>query len=88
MILLDNVRGKELMGKIVVSDETGRKFGVVGDVSFITESGELMNVVLVDPTKYVSELNLQEDEHGRFLIPFSAVKAVGEFVIISEKDIV
>jgi len=85
---LDNVKGKELMGKILVSDETGRKFGVVGDVSFITESGELMNVVLVDPTKYVGELNVQEDDRGRFLIPFSAVKAVGEFVIVSEKDIV
>lgn len=85
---MENVKGKELMGKIVVSDETGRKFGVVGDVSFITESGELMNVVLMDPTKYVGELNIQEDERGRFLIPFSAVKAVGEFVIISEKDII
>ena len=85
---MDNVKGKELMGKILVSDETGRKFGVVGDVSFITESGELMNVVLVDPTKYVGELNVQEDERGRFLVPFSAVKAVGEFVIVSEKDIV
>jgi sporulation protein YlmC with PRC-barrel domain len=88
VIILENVKGKELMGKILVSDETGRKFGVVGDVSFITESGELMNVVLVDPTKYVGELNIQEDERGRFLVPFSAVKAVGEFVIVSEKDIV
>lgn len=85
---MENVKGKELMGKILVSDETGRKFGVVGDVSFITESGELMNVVLVDPTKYVGELNIQEDERGRFLVPFSAVKAVGEFVIVSEKDII
>ena len=76
------------MGKIVVSDESGRKFGVVGDVSFITESGELMNLVLVEPTKHVSEVNIQEDERGRYLVPFSAVKAVGEFVIVSEKDII
>ncbi len=85
---MDNVRGKDLMGKIVVSDESGRKFGVVGDVSFITESGELMNLVLVEPTKHVSEVNIQEDERGRYLVPFSAVKAVGEFVIVSEKDII
>ena len=88
MICLDNVQGKELIGKILVSDETGKKFGTVGDVSFITESGELMNVVLVDPTKYVAELNVQEDERGRYLVPFSAVKAVGEFIIVSEKDII
>ena len=88
VICLDNVQGKERIGKILVSDETGKKFGVVGDVSFITESGELMNIVLVDPTKYVAELNVQEDERGRYLVPFSAVKAVGEFIIISEKDII
>jgi len=84
---VEDVRGKEIMGKIVVSDESGKKFGAVGDISFITESGELLNMILVNPTKHVTEVNLQEDEKGRYLIPFSAIKAVGEFVIVSEKDI-
>ncbi|MCD6367953.1 MAG: PRC-barrel domain-containing protein [Candidatus Aenigmarchaeota archaeon] len=85
---MEDVKGKEIIGKIVVSDETGKKFGVVGDLSFITESGELLNMILVNPTKHASEMNLQEDEKGRFLIPFSAIKAVGEFVIVSEKDLI
>lgn len=84
---MEDVKGKEIMGKIVVSDESGKKFGSVGDISFITESGELLNMILVNPTKHVTEVNLQEDEKGRYLIPFSAIKAVGEFVIVSEKDI-
>ena len=78
---------KLLIGKVIVSEE-GRKFGVVGDVNFITESGELMNMVVAEPSRQVSELNLSEDTDGRLLIPFSAVKSVGDFVIISEKDIV
>jgi sporulation protein YlmC with PRC-barrel domain len=82
------VKAKELIGKTIVSEESGRKFGVVGDVNFITESGELMNVVLAEPTKQSAELKLSEDEKGRLLIPFSAVKSVGDFIIISEKDIV
>ncbi len=82
------VKAKELIGKTIVSEESGRKFGIVGDVNFITESGELMNVVLAEPTKQSSELKLSEDEKGRLLIPFSAVKSVGDFIIISEKDIV
>jgi sporulation protein YlmC with PRC-barrel domain len=82
------VKAKELLGKTIVSEESGRKFGVVGDVNFITESGELMNIVLAEPTKQASELKLSEDEKGRLLIPFSAVKSVGDFIIISEKDIV
>ena len=84
----DKVRGKDIVGKIVVSEETGRKFGVIGDVNFITESGELMNLVIVEPTKQASEMQLSEDDKGRLLIPFSAVKSVGDFVIVSEKDIV
>ena len=82
------VRGKDLIGKVVVSEETGRKFGVVGDIKFITESGELMNIVVVEPTKHSSDLQITQDEKGRVLIPFSAVKSVGDFVIIAEKDIV
>lgn len=84
----DRVRSKKLVGKILVSEETGKKFGVVGDLDFIVESGELINIVLIEPTKHTNELNLQEDDKGRVLVPFSAVKSVGDFVIVSEKDIV
>ncbi|MCD6477030.1 MAG: PRC-barrel domain-containing protein [Candidatus Aenigmarchaeota archaeon] len=84
----EKVRAKDVLGKTIVSEETGRKFGIVGDINFITESGEMMNIIVADPTKQASELQLSEDEKGRLLIPFSAVKAVGEFVIVSEKDIV
>jgi sporulation protein YlmC with PRC-barrel domain len=82
------VKAKELIGKTIVSEESGRKFGVVGDVNFITESGELMNIVLAEPTRQTAELKLSEDEKGRLLVPFSAVKSVGDFIIISEKDVV
>lgn len=82
------VKAKELIGKTIVSEESGRKFGIVGDVNFITESGELMNIVLAEQTRQSSELKLSEDEKGRLLIPFSAVKSVGDFIIISEKDVI
>lgn len=85
---MEKVRGKELIGKVIVSEESGRRFGVVGDVSFIAESGELMNVVLAEPTKHARDIELTEDDKGRVLIPFSAVKSVGDFVIVAEKDIV
>jgi len=81
-------RGRDLLGKVIVSEETGRKFGVVGDLNFISESGELLNLVLVEPTKHISDLNLEKDDNNRLLIPFSCVKSVGDFVIISEKEIV
>jgi sporulation protein YlmC with PRC-barrel domain len=81
-------RGKELIGKVIVSEETGRKFGVVGDMNFVSESGELMSLVLVEPTKNINDLNLEKDDNNRLMVPFSAVKSVGDFVIISEKEII
>jgi len=81
-------RGRDLIGKVIVSEETGRKFGVVGDMNFVSESGELLNLVLVEPTKHIGDLTLEKDEQSRLLVPFSSVKSVGDFVIISEKEIV
>jgi len=84
----ERVKSKKLIGKILISEETGKKFGVIGDIDYVTESGELINLVLVEPTAHTSTLNLQEDDKKRLLVPFSAVKSVGDFVIVSEKDIV
>lgn len=80
-------RGRDLLGKVIVSEETGRKFGVIGDINFVAESGELLNLVLVEPTKHIGDLSLEKDDNNRMLVPFSSVKSVGDFVIISEKEI-
>ena len=80
-------RGRDLLGKVIVSEETGRKFGVIGDINFVSESGELLNLVLVEPTKHIGDLSLEKDDNSRLLVPFSSVKSVGDFVIISEKEI-
>ena len=80
-------RSREIIGKVVISEETGRKFGVVGDLKFVSESGELLSLVLSEPTKHTQNLTLERDEENRMLVPFSTVKSVGDFVIISEKEI-
>jgi len=81
-------RAKNLIGKTIVSEETGRRFGIVGDINFIPESGELLSLVLIEPTKYTGEINIERDDSGRMVIPFSSVRSVGDFVIVSEKEIV
>ena len=84
----ERVRSKNLIGKVLISEETGKKFGVIGDIDFITESGELINLAIVDTTSHIANMNLQQDDKNRLRVPFSAVKSVGDFVIVSEKDIV
>lgn len=81
-------KGRDVIGKVIVSEETGRKFGAVGDMSFVSESGELLNLVLVEPTKHIGDLALERDSQNRLLVPFSSVKSVGDFVIVSEKEII
>lgn len=82
------VRAADIVGKTIISEETGRKFGTVSNIDFITESGELLNLVVENPSKHLSDLSLKEDEKGRTLIPFNSVKSVGDFVIISENELI
>jgi sporulation protein YlmC with PRC-barrel domain len=78
---------KKLIGKTVVS-KTGKRFGEVGDIIFETRTGELIHLVLVNPTPYTQKLELEKDQSGNILIPFSAVIAIGDFMVIAEEDIV
>ena len=78
---------KQLLGKTVVS-KTGKRFGDVGNIIFETKSGELIHVVLDNPTSYTQKLELEKDKSGNILIPFSAVIAVGDFLVVAEEDII
>ena len=81
------MRTSELKGKIIISDETGRAFGKVSDLSYIGDTGEFINIIIGEKTKIAEEIKLREDKNKRMLIPFSAIKSVGDFVIVSEKEI-
>lgn len=78
---------KQLIGKTVVS-KTGKRFGEVGDMIFETRSGELIHIVLTNVTPYCEKLELEKDKENKTLIPFSAVIAMGDFLVISEEDII
>ena len=78
---------KDLIGKTVVS-KTGKRFGEVGDIIFEVRSGELIHLVLKNPTAYTEKLELEKDKENHILIPFSAVIAIGDYMVVSEEDIV
>ncbi|MBR9690501.1 hypothetical protein GOV08_02340 [Candidatus Woesearchaeota archaeon] len=83
----DKKFSKQLVGKIIVS-KTGKKFGEVGDIIFEAKTGELIHMVLINPTSYTDKLELEKDKKGQILIPFSAVIAIGDFMVIAEEDII
>ncbi len=82
------IRAVDIVGKQIISEETGRKFGIVNNVDFITESGELLNLIVDQSTKHLLDMNLKTDDKGRVLIPFTAVKSIGDFVIVSENELI
>jgi sporulation protein YlmC with PRC-barrel domain len=78
---------RQLLGKTVVS-KSGKKFGEVGDIIFETSSGELIHLVLKNPTIYTEKMELEKNKNGEILIPFSAVIAIGDFLVVAEEDII
>lgn len=76
-----------ILGKMVVTKE-GKRLGFVKDITFETKSGELINLVLKDSTPYTKSLNLETTPSNDLLVPYSAIIAIGDFVIISEEDLI
>ena len=83
----DKKFSKQLIGRTVVS-KTGKRFGEVGDIIFETRSGELIHLILKNPTSYAEKLELEKDKQNNILIPFSAVIAIGDFLVVAEEDII
>lgn len=76
-----------IVGKLIVTKE-GKRLGFVKDVTFETKSGELISIVVKDSTIYTRNLNLERSNANELLIPYSAIIAIGDFVIVSEEDLI
>lgn len=83
----DKKYSRHLLGKIVVS-KTGRRFGEVGNITFEPRTGELIQLVLKNPTASAEGLELERDSEGNIMVPYSSVIAIGDYVVIAEEDVV
>ncbi len=84
---MDKKSLRELIGKLIVTKE-GKRLGIVQDITFETRTGELIHLVVKDPTPYTRSINLEKTESSETLIPYNAIIAIGDFVVISEEDLV
>jgi len=83
----ERILSKKLLGKAVIS-KGASKLGELGDLIFDTKTGEIIDFTLINPTKSVKDVNLEKDSNGDYLVPFHAVISIGDFVIVSEEDII
>jgi sporulation protein YlmC with PRC-barrel domain len=77
----------DILDKMIVTKE-GKRLGFVKDITFETKSGELINIIVKDFTPYTRSLNLERTNSNELLIPYSAIIAIGDFVIVSEEDLI
>jgi len=77
----------EILSKIVVTKE-GKNLGEVKDITFETRTGELVQLILKNPTKHAQELGLEKDEAKNLVVPYNTIIAIGDFVVVAEEDIV
>jgi sporulation protein YlmC with PRC-barrel domain len=84
---MDKKPFKTLLGKQVVTKE-GQKLGNVKDITFEARTGELLYIVLKDLTTHTSNLSLERTKDREALVPYNAVIAVGDFIVVSEEDLI
>lgn len=77
---------REIIGKLVVTRE-GKRLGTVGDITFEARTGELIQIVLRDPTPYTRNLSLEKTTRNETLVPYNSIIAIGDFVVVSEEDL-
>lgn len=78
---------RAIIGKMIVTKE-GKRLGFVKDITFETQSGEIINLVVKDATPYTKNLNLERISSNDLLVPYNSIIAIGDFVIVSEEDLI
>lgn len=78
---------KDILSKLVVTKE-GKRLGLVKDITFETRTGELIQIIIKEPTAYTKNINLERTKQSEILIPYSAIVAIGDFVVVSEEDLI
>lgn len=76
----------EIIGKLVVTKE-GKRLGLVKDITFETRTGELIQLVLKDPTPYTRNLDLEISSTKEVMVPYNTIIAIGDFIVVSEEDL-
>ena len=84
---LDKKPLREIIGRLVVTKE-GKRLGMVKDVSFETRTGELLQLLVKDPTSYTKNLNLEINQQKETVVPYNSIIAIGDFVVVSEEDLI
>ena len=83
----ERVLSEKIIGKTIVS-QTGKTFGKAQDMIYETRTGEIIFIVVNNPTPYAQTFDLEKTKEGKLQIPYNSVVAIGDFIVVQEEDIV
>ena len=75
------------LNKQVVTKD-GKKLGLIKDITFEARTGELIHLILKNLTNYTENLSIERTKDKEALVPYNSVIAIGDFVVVSEEDLV
>lgn len=78
---------RSLLGKTIVS-KSGKRLGIIGDLIFEVRTGELIYLVIKQPTAHTMSMDLEKTKDGEPMVPFSSMISSADFVVVAEEDIV
>ena len=84
---LDKKLLRDIIGIMVVTKE-GKRLGAIKDIAFETRTGELIQILLKEQTSYTKNLNLEISQNKEPIIPYNSIIAIGDFIVVSEEDLV
>lgn len=79
---MTKIEGNALLSRNVVSDR-GTVIGKLTDLSMETRSGKV-TMLIVKPSNEIDVRMFQTSEYGEIYIPFNAVKAIKDVIIVNE----
>lgn len=82
---MTKIEGKALLHRNVVSDR-GTVIGKLMDLSMETRSGKI-TMLVVKPSGEIDAGMYKTNETGEIFVPFNAVKAIKDVIIINESGL-
>ena len=79
---------KRFIGLPILGSESGKILGLVADITFAPETGEILDIKIKNPTPYAQKLMRTSGRRNDLYVPFQSLKGAHDYVVVTEKDIV
>ncbi len=79
---------KRFIGKPILGSESGKTLGLVADITFVPETGEILDIKIKNPTPYAQKLMRTSSHKNDMYVPFQSLKGAHDYVVVTERDIV